>query len=136
MTREDEVAIEFKGRGDAISARMQSNAARKLLKLHRFDDRIVRMEVVADHAHEDPEVELIVHLRRGKPLVAKVRGDTFSAVIDVLVEKMERQLKKRKGKQRSQQVPGSRRERGRGARQPMPRGEETYEEVVRRSLRG
>ena len=82
---DDVLAIEFKGRHDHISARMQQHAIKKLEKLQRYNDRVDRIEVVADHAHEDPEVELIVHMRRGKPLVAKERSDTFSTAIDVLV---------------------------------------------------
>ncbi len=142
MTNDDEVTIEFKGRHDHISARMQSHALKKLEKLGRFNDRVARIEVVADHAHESPEVELIVHMRRGKPMVAKDQGETFSATIDALVGKMEKQLKKQKEKRKDHKIPGAKgaaparpaRARGKGAK--AAKGEETYEEVVRKTLRG
>ncbi len=142
MTNE-ELPIVFKGRHDHISTRMQEHAVKKLEKLARYNDRVSRIEVVADHAHESPEVELIVHMRRGKPMVAKDQGETFAATIDSLVAKMEKQLKKQKEKLKDHKVPGARgatasgkggkaTKRGKGA----GKGEETYEDVVRKSLRG
>lgn len=139
MTNDDEVTIEFKGRHDHISARMQAHAAKKLEKLGRYNDRIARIEVVADHAHESPEVELIAHMRRGKPMVAKDQGKSFAATIDLLVAKMERQLKKAKEMLKDHKIPGGKD----GAAKPKKAkakkkgaAEETYEEVVRKTLRG
>ena len=132
----DDMTIDFKGRHDQISERMREHAARKLARLGRYNDRIARVEVVADHAHQMPEVELIVHMRRGKPLIAKERSTTFANAIDLLVEKMERQLKRQKEK-RKDHKPGRK---ASAAARPRLRGdapaEETYEEVVRRTLRG
>ncbi len=139
MTNDDEVTIEFKGRHDHISERMQEHAAKKLDKLGRYNDRIARIEVVADHAHESPEVELIVHMRRGKPLIAKDQGKTFAATIDLLVAKMEKQLKKAKEILKDHKIPGGKE----GSAKPekakakkKAAAEETYEEVVRKTLRG
>jgi ribosomal subunit interface protein len=131
------VTIEFKGRHDHITERMQAHAAKKLARLAHFSDRLTRIEVVADHLHESPEVELIVHQRRGRPLVAKDRGRTFASTIDLLVDKMEAQLRKDKEKRKSHRgidkkaaraEPKARRGKG-GA------DEETYEQAVRKSLR-
>ena len=74
MTADPEVTIEFKGRHDHITERMQTHAVRKLSRLSRYGDRLLRIEIVADHAHKNPEVEIIAHQRRGAPLVAKDRG--------------------------------------------------------------
>lgn len=139
MTEETEVTIEFKGRHDHITERMQSHAARKLARLARFQDRLVRIEVVADHAHKNPEIELVVHQRRGAPLVARDRGTSFSATIDLLVDKMETQLRKAKEKRKDHKVPDGKAARAGAARSRRPaRGgdeEESYEQVVRKSLR-
>jgi ribosomal subunit interface protein len=129
-----DVTIEFKGRHDHITDRMQAHAARKIARLARFQRRLARIEVVADHAHKNPEVELIVHLRRGAPMIAKDRGTSFAATIDLLVDKMEAQLRKQKDKRRDHKAAG-RRGAGRGAKAPASR-EETYEDVVRTTLRG
>ncbi|HEX5053563.1 MAG TPA: ribosome-associated translation inhibitor RaiA [Planctomycetota bacterium] len=141
MTDDSEVTIEFKGRHDHITERMQAHAAKKLARLWRFQDRLLRVEVVADHAHKNPEIELIVHLRRGTPLVARDRGTSFSGTIDLLVDKMETQLRKQKEKKREHKVPNGKEVRSgagaRSSRRGRARGpaEETYEDVVRRSLR-
>jgi ribosomal subunit interface protein len=136
---DEAVTIEFKGRHDHITERMQEHAAKKLSRLARFGDRLVRIEVVADHAHKNPEVELIAHQRRGAPLVVKDRGTSFSATIALLVDKLEAQLRKQKEKRKDHKTPGAKTARSRAgsARGKEVRGgdEETYEEVVRKSMR-
>lgn len=102
-----DVTIVFKGRHDHITERMQEHAAHKLARLARFAGRLQRIEVVADHAHKNPEVELVVHQKRGAPLVAKDRGTSFSATIDLLVDKMEAQLRKLKDKRKDHKIPGA-----------------------------
>ena len=133
------VTIEFKGRHDHITERMQAHAAKKLARLTRFGDRLVRIEVVADHAHKNPEIELIAHLRRGTALVARDRGASFAATIDLVAEKMEAQLRKLKERRKDHKVPDGKTVRGGGARRRGGRGnegdEETYDDVVRRTLR-
>lgn len=139
MTGDQAVTIEFKGRHEHITERMQAHAARKLARLARFQDRLVRIEVVADRAHRNPEVELIVHQRRGTPLVAKDRGTSFSATIDLLVDKMEAQLRKLKERRKDHKVPNGKQLRAGTRASARARGsddEESYEQVVRRSLRG
>lgn len=136
---DDAITIEFKGRHDHITERMQEHAAKKMTRLSRFGDRLVRIEVVADHAHKNPEVELIAHLRRGAPLVAKDRGTSFSATIDLLIDKLIAQLRKQKEIRKDHKKPGRKGAAERPAKR-APRAaaerEETYEEVVRKSLRG
>jgi putative sigma-54 modulation protein len=139
MTEDNAVAIEFKGRHDHITDRMQEHAAKKLARLARYSDRLIRIEVVADHAHKSPEVELIAHQRRGAPLVAKDRGTSFSATIDLLVDKLEVQLRKQKEKRKDHKVAGGKaaargiRRKGEGREST---DEETYEQVVKKTLRG
>jgi ribosomal subunit interface protein len=134
------VTIEFKGRHDHITERMQAHAVKKLARLARYNDRLMRIEVVADHAHKNPEVELIAHQRRGAPLIAKDRGTSFASTIDLLVDKMETQLRKEKEKRKSHKVPGAKAARARPATSRRAKGasreEESYEEVVRKTLRG
>ena len=137
MTQDAEVPIEFKGRHDHITERMQEHATKKLQRLARFEDALTRVEVVADHAHENPEIELIAHLRKGAPMVAKDRGESFSGTVDLLVDKMEAQLRKWKEKLTNHKFPDAKEERARAAEayQPAPPpGEETYEDAVRKTL--
>lgn len=135
MSEPSAVAIEFKGRHDHITERMQSHALKKLCKLARYNDRVERIEVVADHAHKNPEVELIAHMRRGAPLVARDRARSFSATIDQLIEKMEKQLKKQKEKLKDHKQGGRRTTRD-GGKGKVDKDEETYEDIVRKTLKG
>ena len=138
MTEEEEVKIEFKGRHDHITDRMQAHAAGKLAKLARYRDRLTRIEVVANHAHKNPEVELIVHQRRGNPLVAKDRGTSFSSTIDLLVDKMEAQLRKQKDRQKDHKGPAGKSSGARAGRRATAdeaNKDESYEEIVQKSLR-
>ena len=139
MSQDADVTIEFKGRHDHITERMQEHATKKLQRLGRFEDALTRVEVVADHAHENPEVELIAHLRKGAPLVAKDRGESFSTTMDLLIDKMEAQLRKWKEKLTNHKFPDAKEERARAVEEAPPRdpgSEETYEDVVRKSLDG
>jgi ribosome hibernation promoting factor len=135
MTNDSEITIEFKGRHDHISARMREHAGKKLEKLARYNDRVDRIEVVAENPHEQPEVELIVHMRKGSPLVAKERAGTFATAIDQLVEKMEKQLKRHKEKRKDHKTGNGKDAASEPADRPAAT-EETYEEVVRKTLRG
>ena len=139
MTEHADVPIEFKGRHDHITERMQEHATKKLQRLSRFEETLTRVEVVADHAHDNPEVELIAHLNKGAPLVAKERGQSFSATMDLLVDKMEAQLRKRKEKLTDHKHPDAKEQRARAAEARdagSAADEETYEDVVRKTLDG
>lgn len=138
MTEETEVTIEFKGRHDHITERMQAHAARKLARLGRFHDRLSHIEVIADRAHKNPEVELICHQRRGTPLVAKERGTSFSSTIDLLVDKMEAQLRKEKERRKGHKVPDAKAVRaaaGKRGGKGAAGDEESYEQIVDKTLR-
>ena len=131
---EQDVTIDFKGKHDSISERMKEHAVSKIGRLARYRDRLTRIEVVADHVHDNPDVEMIVHLKRGAPLVSKDRSTSFSATIDLLVDKVETLLRKQKEKLVD-------RKQGRGetpaAEDAEDRGpeDESYDEIVRKSMR-
>ena len=137
MTEHTEVRIEFKGRHDHITERKQEHATKKLQRLGRFGDLLTRVEVVADHAHENPEIELIVHMAKGAPHVAKERGESFSGTVDILVDKMEAQVRKVKERLTDHKCRGAKEERARlneRTTTPVTPEEETYEDVVRKTL--
>lgn len=137
MTEHPDVRIEFKGRHDHITERMQEHATKKLQRLARFGDLLTRVEVVADHAHENPEIELIVHMAKGAPHIAKERGESFSGTVDLLVDKMEAQLRKLKDKLTDHKFRDAKEERARLSdthEVPAVADDETYEDAVRKSL--
>lgn len=120
MTDNREIEVDVRARHEPVSDRMRDHAIRKVARLYRYNDRVTRIEIVAEHPHEAPEVEILVHLRRGAPLVARQRGLTFSAAVDALVEKMERQLKKQKEKLKDHKAGGRREAKPRGPADAEP----------------
>lgn len=125
--------IEVTSRHEPVSERMKSYATEKVGRLIRFHNRISRMQIVVDGVHEEPTVELIVHVDSGATLVAKEQHEHFKGAVDLIVDKMERQLKKNNRKRKHHKGNG-------GSKSPPeggadgPDGEETYDDAVRRDL--
>jgi putative sigma-54 modulation protein len=96
MNHNREVPIEVTSRHDQVSQSMRDYVTDKLTKLVRFHPRISRIQVVLEDAHAAPEVECIIHVDSGTTLVVRERNDHLRGAVDLLVEKMERRLKKDK----------------------------------------
>jgi putative sigma-54 modulation protein len=133
------VNIEVTARDQGVSERMKSYGSDKASKLVRYFDRISRILVVLETVHDTRRVEMVVHVDSGATLVGEERHTDMFAAIDLLVDKMERQLTKHKEKlhERNRQRPPA----------PAPGGpdggpsradapEVTYEEIIRREIRG
>lgn len=73
----------------------------KAQKLTRFYDRIHEIEVVLDHESEQFMAEMIVRVDHKHTFVACETGPDTFALIDGITEKLQRQLKKHKEKNRS-----------------------------------
>jgi putative sigma-54 modulation protein len=91
------------GRNIEITDAMRSYAEDKLQKLNRFSDQIVDARVVMSYDEriggEPARVEVQVNVPNGI-VRAEERGvDTYAAV-DLVVDKLERQLKRHKARQR------------------------------------
>jgi len=95
-----------KGRHVEVSDEVREYVEDKASKLPRYYDRIQDIEVVLDHESEQFTVEMIVRADRKHTFVGKETGpDTFS-LIDLVVEKLERQLIKHKEKNRNHKHDG------------------------------
>ena len=81
---------------DDVREYVQSKAS----KLPRYYDRVQSIEVILDHESEQFRAEMIVHADGKQPFVASELGPDSFALIDLLVDKMERQLTKHKEKSR------------------------------------
>jgi putative sigma-54 modulation protein len=92
---------ELIGRNLEISDPMRSYAEEKLSKLERFSDQIMDARVVmsygGDGVDEPARVEVQVRVPNGL-IRAEERGMDSYAAIDKVVDKLERQLKRFKGK--------------------------------------
>jgi ribosomal subunit interface protein len=144
--RDREILIEVTSRHQNVSERTRSYVTEKAGKLTRFHNRLSRIQVVLDEAHDDFLVEMIAHVDRGATLVAKESAKGYRAAMDAILAKMERQLKKDSEKRKDHKIEGAK-----GFQEPASPdqgpsqggkpesggdgdGEETYEDVVRKDL--
>jgi len=117
------VQIDMSIRHGQVSDQTQAKITAKLEKLTRFFDRIGAIEATIDLERRDaPRVDLRVSAKHKHDLVATHQSDNLMAAIDVVVEKMEQQL--RRHKERVQD-----RHRGSGHRQQRAPGRAGPEEV-------
>jgi len=68
----------------------------KVAKLHRYYDRIQEVSVVFGHESEQFTAEIIVRAERKHTFIASESGPDTFGLVDLIVEKLERQLKKHK----------------------------------------
>jgi len=72
----------------------------KANKLPRFYDRIHEIEVIFDHESEQFTTEMIVRAGNKQTFIAREVGPDAFALIDLVTDKLERQLTKLKEKKR------------------------------------
>jgi putative sigma-54 modulation protein len=92
------VDISVTGRHVDVSDDIRSFAQDKASRLPRFFDRVQSINIVVEKERDQMSVEMIVHAAGAQPFVAKEMGAEVRACIDLLVDKMERQLTKHKEK--------------------------------------
>lgn len=99
--------ISVTGRHIDISDEIRAYAEAKGGKLPRFYDRISSIDFVLDHQSDQLTAEVIVKADRTHEFVARESGPDPLALIDVIVDKLERQLTKHKEKTRDHRHPGA-----------------------------
>ena len=130
-----EAKIEITSRHGSISDKTKSYAEEKIRKLQRFHDRISRVHMVFDSEGERGGrfLEMVVHVDNGHTFVAKEHGEHAHETIDLLMAKMESQLRKDKEKLKSHHKPG-----GKNGN-PLPKDTEpdepTFDQVLDATLR-
>lgn len=95
------VKVLISGRHVELTEEVREHVEQKVAKLPHFYDRIHEIEVVLDHESEQFKAEIIVHADHKHTFVASGTGPDTFALIDTLVEKLERQLSKHKEKVRT-----------------------------------
>jgi len=112
------------GRNIDVTDAMRTYAEDKLEKLNRFNDQIVDAKVVMSYndrvGGQPAKVEVQVNVPNGM-VRAEERGPDHYGAVDLVVDKLERQLKKLKGRQVAK----------RGEEKPEPVVEEAEEEAPR-----
>ena len=86
------------GRDDKVTSRHKNHAEEKISKLEKYFDGIVKIEAVLGHDRDGAAAELVISVRRGKPLVSNAHAQELYAAIDVVLDKAEKQLTRHKEK--------------------------------------
>jgi len=90
-----------------ITEAIKRYAEEKTSKLPRYYDSINQVEVIIDgNKGGNVSVEIIARAEHNKIFVVTERGEDAYSCIDIAVHKLERQLKKRKGKERENKHAG------------------------------
>lgn len=89
--------ITVTGRHVTVTEEVKQFAAQKAEKLPRYYDRIQAIEVILDHEGDDFTVDMIVSAGRNNFIAHEAGPDVFAAV-DLIVDKLGRQLKRHKEK--------------------------------------
>lgn len=93
--------VKVSGRHMGVSDAVKQYCTEKAGRLNRFYDRINAVEVVIEGQSGIHKVELIAHVDGTHSFVAKESRDDVYAAFDVVIEKLERQLRDHKEKLRN-----------------------------------
>jgi len=95
------VQISVTGRHVEVSGEVEEYVRSKAGRLTKYYDRIQEIEVILDHESEQFSAEIIVRADQRQTFVAKGTGPDTFALIDGIMDKLERQLTKHKEKKRN-----------------------------------
>ena len=97
--------ITVSGRHMKISDSLKQYCEEKGERLIRFFDRIQSIEVILDGNNGQHFVEMIVHSEGAQPFVASEQHDDAYAAVDLLLDKVEGQIRRHKEKLRNRKHP-------------------------------
>jgi len=95
------------GRHVEVTDAIREYAEEKLARLPRYFDRVQSIELICDHRDHHHEVEAIVDAEHTHPFVAKATGEDVYALIDGVMDKLQRQLSDHKKRLRNRKHPSS-----------------------------
>ena len=98
--------VRVTGRHVEVTTDVREYVQEKANNLPRFYDRIHDIEVILDHESEQFRAEMIVRADHKHTFVASETGPDTFALIDLVVDKLERQLTKHKEKNRNHKHDG------------------------------
>ncbi len=100
------------GRHMGVSDALRDYCRQKAERLPRFLDRIQSIEVIVEGKDGVHTVEMIVHSAGAQPFVASEQHVDAYAAVDLLVDKIEEQLRRYKERHRNRKHPPRAAERG------------------------
>lgn len=127
--------ITITGRHMHVHDSVKEYALEKASKLERFNDALQHIEIVVANDGDRKVVEMIATARVGGKHVGQVEHEDTFAAIDLLMDKMKRQLERTKEKVKHQKKHSER------ARPPLPKGGEpsgeeeleSYDDVIEKT---
>lgn len=97
--------INVSGRHMSVSDPIRQYCEEKAERLMRFYDRIQSIDVVIDGHNGHHFAEMIVHSEGALPFVASEEQDDVHAAVDLLMDKIERQIRRHKDRLRNRKHP-------------------------------
>lgn len=86
--------INITSRHIKITEEIKGHITSKLDSLDKYSERIKRIDVIIDHVRNLYSLEVIVSVLRGKKIITKVSHYNYLAAVDIVLDKLERQLVK------------------------------------------
>jgi putative sigma-54 modulation protein len=134
LTKEGHLKIEVTGRHENHAQEVRDYANEKSKKLFKYYKNITKIQVILDAEKDQHSAAMVISVSRGTQLVGEMVHEDIHAAIDLLIDKMERQLvrfkerlnKGRRGKKKTS-LPSD---------QPPPEEEISYDDIIKRDYRG
>lgn len=104
--------VTVSGRHMGISEELRTFCREKAEKLSRFYDRVQAIDVVLDGHQGTHSAEMIVHADGTMPFVASEEHADIFAAVDLVIDKIERQISRHKERLRNRKHPPQPDERG------------------------
>lgn len=97
--------VTVSGRHMGVSDDVKQYCVAKAERLSRFFDRIQSIEVILDGHDGEHTAEIIVHSDGAQPFVASNDHEDLYATVDLLMDKIERQIRRHKERVRNRKHP-------------------------------
>jgi putative sigma-54 modulation protein len=102
------VQISVTGRHIDVSSELRSYVENKVGKLIKFYDRVMTIDVILDGEGLGFGAEIVAKAEHKMVFVAKERGEDMYAAVDLVMDKIERQITRHKERVRNRKHKGSR----------------------------
>ncbi len=98
--------ITITSRRTEVDPEVSERAEARVSKLSRFEPRLTAAELVFSLQGHTKQAEAILSIEKSEPVVATGQAAEFREAVDVLVEKLEKILRRRRSQKRDHRAPG------------------------------
>ncbi len=97
--------VSITARHCSVSDRTRTEAEERLQRLQRFEPRLANAEVEFEEDHGLKQVETRIFVAGSHSIVAYGSGDSFRTALDRSIDRLTRQLKRRRDRVRDHRAP-------------------------------